>query len=479
MKTNAVRVVALALMTVIVFAGLWYTNSQHIEITVEGAYDKLEVELGSEFVVPNATAHYTSLFNPNGEAVEVTVSGTVDTTKLGAYTLEYVAKNNGETTKKIITVEVKDTTPPVITLVKGDNPYTSPVASYEEEGYTATDNCDGDITANVIRTETHDKVTYTVKDSSGNETTVEREIVYKDVIAPKITLLGNSSVVIKVGDTYNESGFSATDEVDGNVTAKVAVTGSVDTTKTGVNYVNYTVTDSSGNTAKATRTVYVISAQTDYQIQNPGNKVIYLTFDDGPCVYTQKLLNVLAKYNVKATFFVTGVNGNAAKYRYLIGEEARQGHTVAVHTYTHQWNVYDSVDAFHSDVEKMNDIIEEQTGKRATILRFPGGSSNTVSKSHCSGIMSQLVVEVGNWGYRYFDWNVSSGDAGGTTSTEQVYRNVINGCKKHNVSVVLQHDIKSYSVNAVEKIIQWGLANGYTFLPLSESSPDCHAEVRN
>ena len=64
-------------------------------------------------------------------------------------------------------------------------------------------------------------------------------------------------------------------------------------------------------------------------------------------------------------------------------------------------------------------------------------------------------------------------------STEQVVQNVISGVQSHNVSVVLQHDIKDFSVNAVEQIIQWGQANGYTFLPLTTSSPMSHHRVNN
>jgi peptidoglycan/xylan/chitin deacetylase (PgdA/CDA1 family) len=127
----------------------------------------------------------------------------------------------------------------------------------------------------------------------------------------------------------------------------------------------------------------------------------------------------------------------------------------------------------------MSDIITEQTGKRPKLLRFPGGSSNTISKKYCSRIMSVLTKAVSDQGYKYFDWNVSSGDAGGTTSTSEVYNNVISGIQSHDISVVLQHDIKLFSVNAVEDIIVWGLANGYTFLPLTESSPAIHHGVNN
>ena len=209
---------------------------------------------------------------------------------------------------------------------------------------------------------------------------------------------------------------------------------------------------------------------------DPGNKVVYLTFDDGPGPYTQQLLDVLAKYNVKATFFVTNSN---SKYQDMIAKEYAAGHAIGIHTYCHDYNkIYASEEAYFEDLEAMQDVIVAQTGKETSLLRFPGGSSNTVSNI-TPGLMTTLTQEVQNRGYQYFDWNVSSGDAGETTDTDQVAENVIAGIQKHNVSVVLQHDIKAFSVDAVEKIIQWGLNNGYTFLPLNYDSPPAHHHINN
>ena len=206
-------------------------------------------------------------------------------------------------------------------------------------------------------------------------------------------------------------------------------------------------------------------------------KKVYLTFDDGPGPYTEKLLDILDRYNVKATFFVT--NGKP-DYQNLIAQEAQRGHTVAIHSASHDYaKIYQSVDAYFADFDEMNSIITAQTGKAADLVRFPGGSSNTISKKYCYGIMSQLVCAVEERGFRYCDWNVSSGDAGGTTSTSQVAANVIAGIKGNNVSVVLQHDIKNFSVDAVEQIIQWGLSEGYTFLPIISTTPMSHHGVNN
>ena len=212
-------------------------------------------------------------------------------------------------------------------------------------------------------------------------------------------------------------------------------------------------------------------------ITNPGDKVVYLTFDDGPGPYTDKLLDILDRYNVKVTFFVT--NGKP-DYQNLIAKEAQRGHTVAIHSASHDYaRIYQSIDAYFDDLNEMNDIIIAQTGKSADIVRFPGGSSNTISRRYCRGIMSQLVCAVQEHGFRYCDWNVSSGDAGATTSTSQVVNNVIDGIKSNNVSIVLQHDIKNFSVDAVEQIIEWGLSEGYTFLPITSTTPMSHHGVNN
>ena len=113
-------------------------------------------------------------------------------------------------------------------------------------------------------------------------------------------------------------------------------------------------------------------------------------------------------------------------------------------------------------------------------MRFPGGSSNVVSKKYDGGIriMSYLTKEVRNKGFRYFDWNVSSGDAGGTSSSEGVYNNVIKSLKS-DTSVVLQHDIKAFSIDAVPRIIEYGLKNGYTFKKITENTPMVTHGVNN
>ena len=195
--------------------------------------------------------------------------------------------------------------------------------------------------------------------------------------------------------------------------------GTVDSSTVGEYTLTYTVADSFGNPASATRTVKVVP-QTE--TIDPGDKVIYLTFDDGPSQYTAQLLDVLDKYGVKATFFVVNTG-----YTDLIADEYKRGHTVAVHTACHDYDtVYASEDAYFADFAKMQQIIADKTGGYGTTMfRFPGGSSNTVSRFN-PGIMTRLTQDATARGLQYYDWNVSSGDAGETTSTDQVYQNVID-----------------------------------------------------
>ena len=136
------------------------------------------------------------------------------------------------------------------------------------------------------------------------------------------------------------------------------------------------------------------------------------------------------------------------------------------------------MDAYFEDLYGMQEIIYENTGVRTHLLRFPGGSSNTISCFN-EGIMTTLTQAVRDAGFRYFDWNVDSNDAGGAKKTETVVENVTKGIARQRLSVVLQHDIHEFSVEAVEKIIRWGLDQGYQFLPLEMDSPEFRHGVNN
>ena len=206
----------------------------------------------------------------------------------------------------------------------------------------------------------------------------------------------------------------------------------------------------------------------------PEGKVVYLTFDDGPSKFTPKLLEILRKYDVKATFFVVNT-----KYVDLLPEMVAEGHVIGVHTESHEYQtIYSSEEAYFQDFKLMYDKVYELTGVQTTLMRFPGGSSNTVS-SFNPGIMTRLSKLVTEYGLQYFDWNVDSMDATRAKTAKDVFEKVKAGLLTQNCSVVLQHDLYEFSVDAVEMIIQWGLENGYSFLPLEPSSPTCHQTIVN
>jgi len=282
--------------------------------------------------------------------------------------------------------------------------------------------------------------------------------------APVIELKGDDNLNILAGTEYNDEGVEVTDYCDVNL----ETISNVDTTKTGSYRVKYIAKDTMGNETVLRRYVTV---------RPEWRGTVYLTFDDGPGVYTDALLDVLARYNVKATFFVTGAGDDATILR-----EYQEGHAIALHTWSHDYSyVYSSVDNYFADLAMIQNRVKNITGEESHLIRFPGGSSNTVSARYDGGsrIMSTLTREVERRGYTYFDWNISSGDAGGANNTDQVYSRVVENLVEGGSSVVLQHDIKGFSVDAVEGIIQYGLANGYVFEKLTADSFTAHHGVNN
>lgn len=393
---------------------------------------------------------------------------------LGEYAVSYSAEYLWLTASAERHIRVEDREAPVITLVQRSDEPLIDGTPYEEEGYSATDNHDGDLTDRVHRQELYGKVIYTVEDSSGNVTTIEREIPYYDPIPPTILLEGEAEMRLRIGEPYLEPGFLGLDNVDGEVTEQVAVEGEVDCFTPGTYEIRYSVSDTYENYTEVIRTVEV-TKQPRVETVYPRGKVIYLTFDDGPGPYTDELLYLLDHYGVKATFFVTD-----SGYDTMMKRIVEEGHSIGIHTMTHDYNtIYASPEAFFQDLYGMQQVIYENTGVMTTLMRFPGGSSNLVSARLYKGLMTLLTEAVQDAGFQYFDWNVDSNDAGGATKAKTVAANVIGGVQQERISVVLQHDIHGYSVNAVEDIIVWGLENGYTFLPLQADSPTAHHPVYN
>lgn len=452
MKKLVLMIVPIIILISIYFLTI-HISFENIENVVINVFENYEDEL------PKACLK--DIFNKCIKKIEVTSLGTVDTNKIGTYEITYTAKN--KQIKKIISV--LDTEKPVITI-KDEEIIACPNTSDINISYTVSDNYTQDLKVNKIIKDNN--LILEAIDSSGNKTTIIREINFLDNEKPKINLKGEKTIYLIKGEKYKEPGYEATDNCIKNMTEKVKVTNNININKVGKYEINYEASDGFNKTV-VNRIVYVYEKKPDISI---GDKVIYLTFDDGPSVYTKELLNILKEYNVKATFFVTG-NGN----REYIKKAYNEGHSIGIHTYSHVYkNVYASEEAYFNDLEKVQKIIKEQTGEESRLVRFPGGSSNTVSRFN-KGIMTRLSKELERRGYKYFDWNVSSSDTVKSNS-DDIANTVIRRLKKGN-NVVLQHDTKYYSVKAVRKIIEYGLANGYTFAKLDVTSPTVHHGINN
>lgn len=209
------------------------------------------------------------------------------------------------------------------------------------------------------------------------------------------------------------------------------------------------------------------------------SNVIYLTFDDGPNRYsTTKILNILKKNKVKATFFELKP---AKKDFDLTKRVIKEGHTLALHGYQHKYDrIYQSEQVYHQNLDKLQNLFFDKYGVWCNVSRFPGGSSNKVSKYN-PGVMTRLTKKLHGWGYHYFDWNVDSCDAGGAKNAQDTFSHFRSGLKKGRANVVLMHDFggNDKTINALERMIKYGKANGYTFLPITASTKEVHHPVNN
>lgn len=201
--------------------------------------------------------------------------------------------------------------------------------------------------------------------------------------------------------------------------------------------------------------------------RSSGIKRVYLTFDDGPSSNTDRILDILDQYGVKATFFVVGKENYTEQYKRIVED----GHTLAMHSYSHVYrDIYSSLDAYRQDLDKLRTFLYEITGVECKIVRFPGGSSNTTSKVD----MHTLIEYLDSEGMIYFDWNVSSGDASGAQrSADQIASNVLDNVDKYDNAVVLMHDAagKNSTVDALPIIIEKLLESENTvLLPISEDT---------
>ena len=207
--------------------------------------------------------------------------------------------------------------------------------------------------------------------------------------------------------------------------------------------------------------------------ENALPRLVCLTFDDGPSPNTQPLLDILTQEKVPATFFVCAQEINR-DYLPLVRSIVQQGHQVAMHSASHQYaKIYQSPEAFWQDIKDLRQALEPYLSLGdLTWLRFPGGSTNTVSHKYGgSGIMKILKAQTEEKGWHWIDWNVCGEDATAAhPDADRILRNIQEDAQDLSTCVVLLHDTKAtgQTVQALPQIIQWFREEGYTFCTVAQ-----------
>lgn len=308
-----------------------------------------------------------------------------------------------------------------------------------------------------------------------------------DTTVPEIQLKGENTVVLQPKSKYVESGYIAIDDQDGDITDKVEITREKIADRTYEVY--YNVKDSAGNKAKTVVRKVIVeeskiqekkddeqNSEMEKNDDEESNKskagVIYLTFDDGPSLdITPKILDILKDENINATFFILNYSDNKED---LIKRIVNEGHTIGIHGYSHEYKeIYSSDEAYMNNIVRLQNKIRETTGITTKYTRFPGGSSNTISRKYSPGIMTRLTQKMLQEGYKYYDWNVSVEDAGSSKTQEEVYNRYVRELSKTRANIVLMHDFSNNNktLNALRDMIHYGKENGYTFDNIDDDTP--------
>lgn len=197
-------------------------------------------------------------------------------------------------------------------------------------------------------------------------------------------------------------------------------------------------------------------------------RICYLTFDDGPSYLTPKFLDKLKKHDAYATFFTIGTSmkGAATLRNSYLKREAQEGHTIANHTYTHAFNgaLYKSTSNFMDAVRRQDELVYKVTGLHTNIVRCPAGSYyNPYRKSSLKALADE--------GYEWMDWISNAFDSGDNNySASKTASIVINQVRHDKITVVLMHDWKQNTLDALDSIITTLKKDNYLFLPLFKES---------
>lgn len=286
-----------------------------------------------------------------------------------------------------------------------------------------------------------------------------------DTTPPELYLAPTLPTVFKSIDEFVEPGYYVEDICDGT---DVAV--NIETFKSSPCWytITYTACDKAGNTTQQQREINVVTGS------------VALTFDDGPSTnITPQILDILAQNNVAATFFILDFEGRKED---IVLREFNEGHTIGYHGMSHEYSkVYSSLEALMVNFYSLEEKVYNLTGYTSKLIRFPGGSSNTVSFNYCKGIMTAAAKETKERGFTYFDWNVDSGDAGSARTSDEIYQNVVSGIRPGRLNVVLMHDAasKAETLYALQRIIDFCFENNYELVRLDSQSKQVTHKIAN
>lgn len=198
-------------------------------------------------------------------------------------------------------------------------------------------------------------------------------------------------------------------------------------------------------------------------------KVVFLTFDDGPSRNTIKILDTLKQYNVPATFFLVGENLTESGTE-IAKRALEEGHMLGMHTETHEYDkIYRSVEAFLADYDKLAARFTEEFGECPAVFRFPGGSYS----AYINPIKKELKGELERRGFLCYDWNVSGEDSVGTPTATSIKKNIFDTIEGQKLPIVLLHDSPCSNLTAevLPEILERLIAEGYEFRTLQYRKP--------
>lgn len=483
----------LIVFTVLIWIS-WLSTYFFIKIDLKGNSEEI-INYKEEYIDQGVVATFW------GKDLNVEITTNLNVNKLGEYSIYYKTRNVfGISKQKKRKVTVSDKEYPKITLNGETEIILTLNEEYLEQGATALDNVDGDISSKIkISGEVNTKkygeyeITYEVIDSNKNKSTKIRKVIVKDKELPKLTLKGSTTIDILVGEKYNEEGYSATDNIDGDITKNVEVIDKVDYTKVGDYEIIYKIKDSSNNIVTKKRMIHVVKQLLEYsdeyeKIDNtikywwsgnkfdhnrveggapleelkkynayfmgPDEKVIYLTYDEGSNDnYIKEILEVLNKNDVKATFFLC--RNFMLMNKDLINEMVKNGHSIGNHTY-HHYNMPSL-----ATKEKFKDYLYEIKATEDTYKEITGKTMDKIYREPKGEWSYRSLKIVSDLGYKTFFYSADYLDFKEDIPKDKALEKMM--MRYHNGAIYLFHPKNKGNYEALDDFIKNMKELGYRF----------------